>query len=154
MKKTIKTLFSAIVKLPYDNKEVVVDVELNKDEEHLTYDEVEDAIYDKIQKKYNSPDSSIDIDELENYDYPEIIDIVINVDGESYPVISESMDDKELKKNESFTKYLVLPDAIYSLTPEAELWMNLKKTRIIDENEPFDFEKYHKMVKDKNNQYD
>ena len=47
MKKNI-TSFSAVVQLPkeYDNKEVTVDIEISKDEEHLTYDEVEDAMED------------------------------------------------------------------------------------------------------------
>ena len=56
------------------------------------------------------------------------------------------MDDSELKNDKTFIKYLVLPDARYSLTPEAKLWMDLKKNGIIDEDAEFDFEKYHKMV--------
>lgn len=144
-----KTSFSAIVELPreYDNREVTIDVTLDKDEEHLTYDEVEDAINKEIELQYNVPDSSLDIDELEDDDYPQILDIVINADdGESYPVISESMDDSELKKDKVFTKYLVLPEAVYELTPECKLWMDLKQNGIIDEDAPFKFEKYHKMV--------
>lgn len=149
MKINKKTSFSAVVELPYDYEEVTINVELDKDEEHLTYDEVEDAIYDKIQEEYNEPDVDADIEDLTDEDYPHIIDIVINADdGESYPVISESMDDTELKKDQSFNKYLVLPDATYTLTPEAQLWMNLKKNDIIDEDAEFDYEKYHKMVEE------
>ena len=147
---TKKTSFSAVVKLPerYDYEEVTIDIELDKDEEHLTYDEVEDAIYKNVDEQYhyssNIDDNNIDDDSL----FPEIISIVINSDdGESYPVISESMDDSELKKDGTFAKYLVLPDAVYSLTPECALWMNLKKNGIIDEDAPFDFDKYHALIK-------
>lgn len=146
MDNKVKTSFSAVVELP-NNEEVTIDVELNKDEEHLTYDEVEDAVYDVVQIKYNSPDPSIDIDDLEDDDYPHIVDLVVNAsDGESYPVISESMDDHELKKSKAVAKYLVLPEARYSLTPEAALWMSLKKEGIIDEDAPFEFKKYHALV--------
>lgn len=142
-----KTSFSAVVELPrnYNQDEVTVDVYLDKDDINLTYDEVEDAILDKVNDLYRYTD---DIDD-DYEDYPEIVSIVINTDDGSYPVISESMDDSELRKDTAFSKYLVLPDAIYSLTPEAELWMNLKKNGIISEDSPFDFEKYHKMIKDK-----
>ena len=147
---TKETSFSAVVKLPesYDYEEVTVDVTINKDEEHLTYDEVEDAIYKCVDEQYHYlssiDDNNIDDDSL----FPEIISIVINSDdGESYPVISESMDDSELKKDGAFAKYLVLPDAVYSLTPECALWMNLKANGIIDEDAPFDFAKYHALVK-------
>lgn len=149
--KTNKTSFSAVVELPqsYDQDEITIDVELDKDEEHLTYDEVEDAIYKKVDELYHYMPESID-DLYESYDedeeWPSIVNIVINTDDGSYPVISESMDDSELKNDKTFIKYLVLPDARYSLTPEAKLWMDLKKNGIIDEDAEFDFEKYHKMV--------
>ena len=149
MKKNI-TSFSAVVQLPeeWDNEEVTVDVELCKDEEHLTYDEVEDAILSKVDDIWHCmPDINND-DCLEDDSlWPSIIDIVINADdGESYPVISESMDDSKLKKDQAFTKYLVLPDAIYGLTPECKLWMELKETGILPKDTPFDFAKFHKMV--------
>ena len=141
-----KTSFSAIVELPYKN-EVAVDVELDKDEYHLTYDEVEDAIYKKVNDEYGCPGNDYaDIEDFDEDEFPHIIDIVINNDGESYPVISESMDDNELKKSGVVSKYLVLPDATYALTLECKLWMDLKKNGIIDEDTPFEFEKYHKMV--------
>ena len=147
-----KTSFSAVVELPnnYGQDEITVDVVFDKDEEHLTYDEVEDAIYRKVDELYHyMPESDEDLYE-DDEDWPTIISIVINADdGESYPVISESMDDSELKKDKAFSKYLVLPDAIYSLTPESKLWMNLKKNGIIDNDAEFDFEKYHAMIKDK-----
>lgn len=148
---TKKTSFSAVVELPddYDCSEVTVDVELDKDEEHLTYDEVENAVYDKVDKMFGHQPYGDEEDEyeFEREDYPTIVNLVINADdGESYPVISESMDDSELKKDKAFSKYLVLPEARYSLTPECKLWMELKEEGILSEAAPFEFKKFHRML--------
>lgn len=150
---TKKTSFSAVVELPYDYdyNEVTVDVEFDKDEEHLTYDEVVDAVYHKVDKMfgYKSYEDEEEY-EFEREDYPTIVSLVINADdGESYPVISESMDDSELKKDKAFSQYLVLPEARYYLTPECKLWMELKKEGILGEDAPFEFEKFHKMLEKK-----
>ena len=151
---TKKTTFSAVVELPddYGCSEVTVDVEFDKDEEHLTYDEVVDTVYDTVDKVFSCRSYEDDEEEyeFEREDYPTIVSLVINADdGESYPVISESMDDNELKKDKAFSKYLVLPEARYSLTPECKLWMELKKEGILDEDAPFEFEKFHKMLEKK-----
>ena len=152
---TKKTSFSAVVEIPYDYdydyNEVTVDVEFDKDEEHLTYDEVVDAVYYKVDKMfgYKSYEDEEEY-EFEREDYPTIVSLVINADdGESYPVISESMDDSELKKDNAFSKYLVLPNARYYLTPECKLWMELKKEGILDEDAPFEFEKFHTLLEKK-----
>ena len=148
-----KTSFSAVVELPddYGCSEVTVDVEFDKDEEHLTYDEVVDAVYYKVDKMFGYKSYTDEEEyEFEREDYPTIVSLVINTDdGESYPVISESMDDSELKKDKAFSKYLVLPEARYSLTPECKLWMELKKEGILDKDTPFEFEKFHKMLEKK-----
>ena len=148
-----KTSFSAVVELPddYGCSEVTVDVEFDKDEEHLTYDEVVDAVYDTVDKVFSCRSYEDEEEyEFEREDYPTIVSLVINADdGESYPVISESMDDSELKKDKAFSKYLVLPEARYYLTPECKLWMELKKEGILDEDAPFEFEKFHKMLEKK-----
>ena len=147
------TSFSAVVQLPkaYALDDITIDVELDKDtidveldkdEEHLTYDEVEDAIVQEALKKYC-------YDNLDDEDYPYILDLVINKDGESYPVVSESMDDSKLRASKEYTKYLVIPEAQYELTPEAKLCMQLKHEGIIDADAPFDFEKYHSILEKK-----
>lgn len=149
-----KTSFSAVVKLPKDNyynvEDFTVDVELDKDEEHLTYDEVVDAAYNELFYQLPVLKEEVDESDIDDDDaWPTIVDLVVNSpDGESYPVVSESMTDKiaVLDKDKSYTKYLVLPDARYSLTPECLLWMQLKEEGIIDEDAEFDFEKYHRMV--------
>lgn len=140
-----RSFFSAVVDT-VDYGEVAIDVELPKNECDLTYDEVYDAICNEVDEKYGYSDLDF---EDGNMPY-EIIDIVVNADdGESYPVISEDADDTELKKSKTFSKYLVLPWATYALTPEAQLWMNLKKNGIIDEDAEFDYEKYHKILESK-----
>ena len=147
--KTKKTSFSAVVELPkdlYGCNETTLDIELDKDEEHLTYDEVEDAIYNRVDEIYGPITYD---DDCDDEDYPQIVSIVINCDDGSYPVISESMDDSELKNDNAFEKFLVLPDACYSLTPECQLWLDLKKEGILDEDAPFEFEKFHRMIENR-----
>lgn len=135
-----KTSFSAVVKTPLED-ETVVTVELDKSvEDDLTYDEVIDAVYNKCQDE-TCLDPDYD-------DGVEIIDLVINdEDGNSYPVVSESMDSTELKESMVYDKFLVLPDARYELTPEAKLWMAMKESGIVDKDSPFDFEAYHSILK-------
>ena len=140
--KTNASSFSAVVEMP-NGKDVTFDVDIPKNELDLTYDEVEDAIYKELYAYLGiNKDEACD----EKYDGYKIAGIVINCDDESYPVIPEDVDDSELKKSQEFTKYLVLPWATYSLTPEAKLWLSLKDNGIIDEDAPFDFENYHKLV--------
>ena len=148
--KNVKTSFSAVVELPseYEDTETTVDVSLDKDIDYLTYDEVEDAIYDAVNKKYGI---EYDEDEIldDDIELPTIIDLVINeTDGESYPVVAESDEPRiaELKSSHAYLKYLVLPDAKYQLTQECKLWLDMKKHGMIDEDAEFDFEKYHEFV--------
>ena len=148
--KNIKTSFSAVVKLPESigGEEATIDVELDKDEMHLTFDEVEDAILAKVEDEYGFSIASLDEDDIDDDSkFPTVISIVINKDDGSYPVIAESIDDKALAKSKVFDKYLVLPYAIYGLTPECKLWMQLKESGVIDADAPFDFDKYHSIIK-------
>ncbi len=140
-----KTSFSAVVELPHlsEPEEATVDVELDKDEENLTYDEVEDAVITKACEE-----NGYDEDFYADRDmFPQIVSLVVNADdGKSYPVLSESMDASELKASKEYDKYLVLPEARYSLTPEAKLWMMLKDEGLIGEDAQFDFDAYHELV--------
>ena len=134
-----------------DGSEETVSVTINKPVEKLTYDEVESAIYDKVDT-INGLDDDDFIDEDGNVNVPySIIDIVVEnaEDNEVYPVVTEDADFSKIEKS-GYAKYLVLPWAKYALTPEAKLWMELKENGIIDEDAPFEYEKYHKMVQDKN----
>lgn len=136
------TSFSAMVMFLDDGEEETFDVELSKKLEDLTYDEVIDAIYDAVDEKYGYEPE--DFEETDNEPY-KVIDIVVNKDSESYPVVPEDKIDK-LDAELDAKKYLVLPWARYGLTLECKLWMAMKENGIVDEDEPFDYEKYHKLV--------
>lgn len=137
----VKTSFSAVVMFLDDCEEETFDVEIGKPVESLTYDEVEEAIWNAVDEKYG-----YDVEDFEDDNAPyEVIDIVVNEDGESYPVVPEDKIDK-LDAELDVKKYLVLPWAKYSLTPECKLWMTMKENGIVDEDEPFDYEKYHSLV--------
>lgn len=140
-----KTSFTAVVELE-DGFEDTFDVEFDKDESSLTYDEVEDAICNLVEKEHGF---TFDDDELADPEFElpyKIVDIVINDNGESYPVVPEDFDDTELKQSLVFDKYLVLPYARYGLTPEYKLYVDLMNKGIIDEDAPFDYGKYHSIV--------
>ena len=140
-----KSYFSAIVQMK-DGFEDQIDITLDKHDVDLTYDEVYDAVCNAVDKEYKLDCTLEDEDNEPPY---EVIDIVINVDGESYPVVSESdvASIDELKADKECKKFLVLPDVLYSLTPECKMWMQLKEAGIIDEDAPFDYAKYHSLVK-------
>ena len=137
----VKTSFSAVVMFLDDGKEETFDVEIDTPIENLTYDAVEEAIWNAVDEKYG-----YDVEDFEDDNAPyEVIDIVVNEDGESYPVVPEDKIDK-LDVELDAKKYLVLPWAKYSLTPECKLRMTMKENGIVDEDEPFDYEKYHSLV--------
>ena len=112
-----KTSFSAVVMFLDDGEEETFDVEIGKPVESLTYDEVEEAIWNAVDEKYG-----YDVKDFEEDNAPyEVVDIVVNEDGESYPVVPEDADFKKLEAELDVKKFLVLPWAKYSLTPECKL---------------------------------
>lgn len=137
-----KLLFSAVVEFADDNSNETFDVEIDKSIETLTYDEVESAIYDAVDNKHGYVEEDFE-DDVAPY---KIVDLVVNDNGESYPVVPEDADLKKLDKELDIEKYLVLPWARYSLTPECKLWIIMKDNDLIDENEPFDFKTYHDLI--------
>lgn len=142
----VKTSFSAVVMFLDDGEEETFDIELSKPIEELAYDDVEFAFYDAVDSKYGFKP-----EDFEDDDPPyKVISIVVNDGDESYPVLSESDDDSEIKSSNVYSKYLVLPWAKYGLTPEAKLWMKMKDMHMVSEDEPFDFNKYHALVEEAN----
>lgn len=135
--------FSAVVMFLDDGEEETFDVELSKPVEELTYDEVDDAVCQAVDEKYGYTAKDFEDEDYVPYN---VIDIVVNEDGESYPVVPEDADIEKLKAELDVKKFLVLPWAKYALTPECKLWMKMKETHIISEDEPFDYMKYHKLV--------
>ena len=104
-----KTSFSAVVMFLDDGEEETFDVEIGKPVESLTYDEVEEAIWNAVDEKYG-----YDIEDFEEDNAPyEVVDIVVNEDGESYPVVPEDADLKKLEAELDIKKFLVLPWAKY-----------------------------------------
>ena len=102
-----------------------------------------DVVCDAVDREYKLDCALEDEDGEPPY---EVIDIVINVNGESYPVVSEVHDVNKLRE-EGYEKILVLPDALYSLTPECKIWMELREAGIIGSDAPFDYAKYHAIAK-------
>ena len=92
-----KSHFSAIVQLK-DGFEDQIDVTLDKKATDLTYDEVYDAICNAVDAEYMFSTKDFETEDDSPYN---IVDIVINEDGESYPVISDS-DDVEQFTNSGY----------------------------------------------------
>ena len=92
-----KSHFSAIVQLK-DGFEDQIDVTLGKKATDLTYDEVYDAICNAVDAEYMFSIKDFETEDDSPYN---IVDIVINEDGESYPVISDS-DDVEQFTNSGY----------------------------------------------------
>ena len=137
---TNKSVFSANVVFK-DGFDETIDVVIDKDDMSLTYDEVEYAIYDAVNKKHHF----VDVDFEEDAPY-HVSDIMILTDEGIYPVVPEDFDMNAIDNDKQYEKYLVLPYARYSLTPECKLWMKMKLDGIINENEEFDFDKMHELI--------
>jgi len=133
-KKTAK--FAAVVEFK-DGHDEVIEVELSKPEEELTFDEVEEAVWTTVDKRYGyNPD-----DYIENDDWPYTVEEirVIAEDG-IWRAVSES-DEKtinKLKADKEEKKFLVMSDARYSLTPEYRMYLDLVKCSVISEDIPFE----------------
>lgn len=133
-KKTTK--FIAVIEFK-DEHDEVIEVELSKPEEELTFDEVEDAVQTTVDKRYGY---NLDYC-IENDDWPYTIEEirVIAEDG-IWRAVSESDEDtiEKLKADREEKKFLVMPDAHYSLTPEYRMYLDLVKCGIISESTPFE----------------
>ena len=138
----VRPIFVGYVK-NLDTKEISeISVTMSKPIEELTYDEVEIAISDKFDKKISSSDQLRTelckvqiIDEKDpNIQWP--------VFREDDPKIND------LQKSKTYKKYLVLPNATYSLTPECKLWMKLIEKGVLEEDSEFNFEKMHSLLED------
>lgn len=139
--------FKASVKLaPNDSSnDVFVYIELNESD-NITYDEVEYACLIAIDNEFK----------FEYYPYAKIDKIFVkdnNANDECscnwFPAISESEynpDDKLAWYNKHL-KIFVLPDAVYSLSPEYMLFRSLVDKGICDENS-FDYECFHEILND------
>jgi hypothetical protein len=140
------TKFIGKIKLgPNDigSNEVVVTYE--KSETEFLYDEVEDGLLTEMDKLFSHDD----------FPKAEIYEIFISKieDDEKeylYPVVSDHDADNKTEKFKSYqskyNKILVLPEAVYELTPEMKLYFSLIKQGILNDNSKFDFEKMHNIL--------
>lgn len=133
--------FKAEVKLGPGKIETIEFSLKANDSECLTYDEVEFAAYDKKDAEY--PKSYYPKAELNG------LILIKNDSGNWCPVLSESdkKEIKEIKESKKYDMFLVLPDAVYSVTPEYSLYMKMVEIGAIDPDKfEFDYEKMHSIV--------
>lgn len=144
--KNSKTRFSAVVEIDPGrefSREVNVTVEIDKPETEIMYDDVEDAIYDKIETTYESQYYDCD----DSMGWSKIIEIVVWTDGgEPCPVVPDSLESKINEMYSDAQQVLVLPEIRYGLTPEARMYLELQHAGIISENAPFNYSNYHALV--------
>lgn len=140
------TKFIGKIKLgPNDNGHNEVAVIFDKDETELLYDEVEDGLLTEMDKLFS-------IDDFPKVEIYEIFISKLENDGKNYlyPVISDYDVDNKTEKFKSYqskyNKILVLPEAVYELTPEMKLHFSLIKQGILNDNSKFDFEKMHNIL--------
>lgn len=113
----------------------------NEDEGHLTYDYVEFAAMDEMDIKY--PHDYYPKSDIDGY-----ILIKNDVGGWS-PIISEGDKDgiKDLQKSKEYDRFLILPEATYSIAPEYALYMSMVENGMIDQNKvKYDYAKMHQML--------
>ena len=70
-------------------------------------------------------------------------------DGKWYPVVSESDKKaiKALQKSKEHDRFLVLPDATYSIAPEYLLYLSMVENGVINGSKvKYDYDKMHKMI--------
>lgn len=140
------TKFIGKIKLgPNDIGSNEVEVTYEKSETELLYDEVEDGLLTEMDKRFSHDD----------FPKAEIYEIFISKieDDEKtylYPVISDHDADNKTEKfknyQSKYNKILVLPEAVYELTPEMKLHFSLIEQGILDANDEFDFVKMHNIL--------
>jgi hypothetical protein len=122
-----------------------VEVTYEKSETELLYDEVEDDLLTEMDKLFPQND----------FPKAEIYEIFISkIENDKkeylYPVVSDYDVDNKTEKfknyQSKYDKILVLPEAVYELTPEMKLYFSLIKQGFLNENTEFNFEKMHALI--------
>lgn len=143
-KKPSSCTFVAYIKTsPVDSNhrsnEITVTVE--KDEEHMLWDDVECAVFDVMEKMFP----------MEYYPKAEVHEVFIldhDDKAKRYPVVRENDEEaiRGLEKSREYEKFLVLPEATYSLSPEYRLFLELNDLGLIKDGTEFDIEKMRKLL--------
>jgi hypothetical protein len=122
-----------------------VTVTYEKSETELTFDEVEDNLLIKMDKLFPQND----------FPKAEIYEIFISKLEDDkktylYPVVSDHDADNKTKKfkryQSQYDKILVLPEAVYELTPEMKLYFSLIKQGLLTKETVFNFKKMHTLI--------
>lgn len=115
------------------------------EEGRMTYDHVEMSAMDEMDTRY--PHDYYPKCRIDGF-------IMIKDDNGGWsPVVSESDTNSinDLKKSHEYDRFLVLPDAVYSLTPEFKLYLSMVKNGTIDENKvEYDYDVMHRILTDMN----
>ena len=136
--------FECKVKFTKQQKtDIIIPFEMNIEENEngimCTFDEIEFEADNMIIKEFGK---DIPIAETEYF---------IIEDDKRYPVKSEDEDKKIIDKcAKEYGKVLILPVAVYTLTPEMKCYMNMIKSGIIDEDTEFDYEKFKNFLENNN----
>jgi hypothetical protein len=127
-----------------------VSITYEKNETELTFDEVEDNLLTEMDKRFSHDD----------FPKAEIYEIFISkIEDDKkeylYPVISdydaENKTEKFKRYQSQYDKILVLPYAIYELTPEMKLYFSLIKHGLLTKETEFNFEKMHELISEISN---
>lgn len=118
-----------------------VTVTLDSDETELLWDDVVDAVYATMDKDFP----------MDCYPKAEIHEVFIldRDDKEKrYPVVRSDDADKigEIEKSKGYEKFLELPEAMYSLTPEYALFLRMQNEGLVSEGIAFDGEKMRRLL--------
>jgi hypothetical protein len=122
-----------------------VEVTYEKSETELLYDEVEDSLLTEMDKRFSHDD----------FPKAEIYEIFISkIEDDKkeylYPVVTDYDADNKTEKFKSYqsryNKILVLPEAVYELTPEMKLYFSLIKEGLLTKETEFNFEKMHELI--------
>lgn len=115
-----------------DGHNETVEVELEKEDIELTYDEVLNAVFDLVDTRYGY--------DINDEDVPySIVDIQVIVDDGVFPVVSESETEKlkSLRADKNVSKFLVLPDAVYSISPQYKAFISMKENGLLKDDVEF-----------------
>ena len=116
-----------------------IEVSIAKSIEELTYDEVEFAITYEVSARNSADMLSFELQKI----------AIVDEDDPmlQWPVFREGDPEIKIQKKMSCCKkFLVLPNALYSLTPEYELQMKLVDEGIMSKEDEFDFERMHRVL--------
>lgn len=118
-----------------------VTVALDMDETELLWDDVVDAVYAAMDKDFP----------MDCYPKAEIHEVfIIDRDDKAkrYPVVRSNDADKigELEKSKVYEKFLELPEAIYSLTPEYALFLRMRNEGLVSKETAFDGDKMRRLL--------